>query len=386
MSAERTCGKCGDPIESGQFVCSRCGAVVEIGAAAAAPVSKLGLPDIGFPLKGLPGLDMPGRGRLGSIADLRKVDVSGLEATGFGTRAETGRSYRAIFAIGQAPAGPELRMPFGIARTADGSFFIVNRADDAGTVLLQLFGADGQRKREVHTYSSGTGRDQFDTPVSIAADAAGNLWVADMGTSSVKRLGRDGEVLAVLGTRGTGPEQLTDPRDLAVDAAGNLYIADTGNNRVVKWDVSGRSLRTLGINRMDEDEGWLMSGDEPGQFDEPQGVTLDGEGNLYVADTGNQRIQKFNAAGEFLLEFGEEGDGAGQFRYPRLVRAGPQGDVFVADSTAGRLLRFDGEGRFAYQVVMPSDAGMVADLAVDEDGRIIVVLRHAGLILCLEVQ
>jgi DNA-binding beta-propeller fold protein YncE len=129
-----------------------------------------------------------------------------------------------------------------------------------------------------------------------------------------------------------------------------------------------------------------MSGDEPGQFDEPQGVTLDGEGNLYVADTGNQRIQKFNAAGEFLLEFGEEGDGAGQFRYPRLVRAGPQGDVFVADSTAGRLLRFDGEGRFAYQVVMPSDAGMVADLAVDEDGRIIVVLRHAGLILCLEVQ
>ena len=385
MSPERTCGTCGNPIESGQFVCSRCGAVVGMGAApSAGPVPKLDLPDLGFPMRELSGIDVPARGNLASLADLRMVDVSGLEAMGFGTRTETGRPYRPVFAIGKGTAGPELRMPFGIARRADGSFFLVNLADDAGTVLLQLFGADGQHVREVRSYSPG--RDQFDSPVSIAADAAGNVWVVDMGTSSIKRLGLDGEVLGVLGSRGTGPGQLTDPRDLAVDAAGNLYIADTGNNRVVKWDASGRSLKTLGINRMDEAEGWLMSGEEPGEFDEPQGVALDGEGNLFVADTGNHRIQKFNPAGEFLLAFGEEGDGAGQFRYPRLVRTGARGEVFVSDSTEGRLLRFDEEGRFAYQVVMPADAGAVADLAVDEDGRLIVVLRHAGLVLCLEVQ
>ncbi len=376
MSAERTCGTCGNAIEPGQFACGRCGAV-----------QKLDLPDFGgLPLKQLPGVGVPSRGTLGSLGALHKIDVSGLEAIAAGAQAEAGRPYRAVFAIGRGTPRPELRMPVGIARTADGSFFVVDLADEAGTVALQLFGADGQRKREVRTYSSGAGRDQFDSPVSIAADAAGALWVADMGTSSLKRLGPDGEVLAVLGARGTGPHELTDPRDVSVDAAGNLYIADTGNNRIVKWDASGRSLLTLGINTIDQAEGWLMSGEEPGEFDEPQGVAVDGEGNLYVADTGNHRIQKFNPAGDFVLEFGEEGDGPGQFRYPRLVRAGSRGELFVSDSSEGRLLRFDGEGRFASQVVMPADAGVIADMAVDEDGHLIIGLRRAGLVLCLEVQ
>ena len=87
---------------------------------------------------------------------------------------------------------------------------------------------------------------------------------------------------------------MTFPNSVAVDASGNLYVADTGNNRIQKFDASGNSLAI-----------WGSLGSANGQFNNPSGISIDASGNknLYVADTGNNRIQKLDASGNWLFTY-----------------------------------------------------------------------------------
>ena len=86
---------------------------------------------------------------------------------------------------------------------------------------------------------------------------------------------------------------LRNPIGVAVDVSGNVYVADTGNHRIQKFDSEGNFLRKWGT---------LGSGD--GQFGYPYGVAADGSGNVYVADTDSHRIQKFDSEGNFLTKWG----------------------------------------------------------------------------------
>ena len=142
-----------------------------------------------------------------------------------------------------------------------------------------------------------------------------------------------------------------------MDASGNLYVADAGNNRILKWDPNGRPLLVLGINKPEEDADWLMAGEEPGEFDDPQGVAVDRTGNIFVADTNNHRVQKFRADGALLLVVGEQGDGPGQMRFPRRVRVNAKDDLYVVDSSGQRIQKFDAEGHFVYQLLLPTGEG-----------------------------
>jgi len=82
---------------------------------------------------------------------------------------------------------------------------------------------------------------------------------------------------------GTGNGELTSPAGVATDASGNVYVVDSGNSRIQKFDASGNFLTTWGSS----------GGGMAGLFQNPKGVATDGSGNVYVADTGNDRIQKF---------------------------------------------------------------------------------------------
>jgi predicted membrane-bound mannosyltransferase/DNA-binding beta-propeller fold protein YncE len=143
-------------------------------------------------------------------------------------------------------------------------------------------------------------------------------------------------------SQGDGP--LNAPRNIAVAANGDIYVADSGNHRVQVFDRDGRYLR-----------GWGGFGGEQGQFNEPWGIAVDDQ-FVYVADTWNHRIQKFSHNGQFILSFGVSGvpatgeTGAGLFFGPRDIVILRDGTLAVTDTGNHRLQLFDADGNFRQQI------------------------------------
>ena len=142
---------------------------------------------------------------------------------------------------------------------------------------------------------------------------------------------------STFGTNGAGNGQLKSPADVAIDANGDLWVADKGNNRIQKFSASGEYLAKFG-----------STGTGNGQFSSPAALAIDPKGNIWVADKGNGRVQKFNAKGEYLTKFGSKGTGNGQFASggPEGIAIDPKGNIWVSDTYAGRIQKFDENGNF----------------------------------------
>jgi YYY domain-containing protein len=139
----------------------------------------------------------------------------------------------------------------------------------------------------------------------------------------VPRVEERGEEVAVQ----TQPGSLRQPRGLAIDAQGDVYVADFGNDRIQKYD-----------RNLDFVLGWGDHGNLPGQFKQPGDVAIGPGGNVYVADTWNQRVQVFTPDGKYLREWG------GSFYGPRGITVAADGTVYLADTGNHRVRRFDAEG------------------------------------------
>ena len=168
------------------------------------------------------------------------------------------------------------------------------------------------------------------------------MWLILIKTAS-RKFSPDGIFMTNWGFEGAEPwnppsedGQFYYPRGVAVDRSGNVYVADTGNNRIQKFSPWGWFLTK-----------WGSEGSGDGQFENPSGVAVDGSGNVYVADTDNHRIQKFSSDGVFLTKWGgSKGSGDGQFDYPRGIAVDGNGNVYVADTGNHRIQKFNSEGVF----------------------------------------
>ena len=141
-------------------------------------------------------------------------------------------------------------------------------------------------------------------------------------------------------TVGSGDGELSSPFDVAADAAGNVYATDLVNNRVQKFDSSGTFLLK-----------WGRFGSGDGQLAGPTGIATDADGNVYVADTGNDRIQKFDSDGAFIAAWGGTGSADGELEAPADVVVDASGNLYIVEiGSNSRIQKFAASGSFATKV------------------------------------
>lgn len=147
---------------------------------------------------------------------------------------------------------------------------------------------------------SSWGNNLFIMPHGLEVDTKDNIWVTDCGLHQVFKFDSSGNLLLTLGEAkvpGNDSEHFNLPTDVAVAPDGSFYVSDGyGNSRVIKFSKDGTYLFE-----------WGKFGDRPGEFNTPHGIDLDREGNVYVADRENNRIQKFDAKGNFITLWQNKG-------------------------------------------------------------------------------
>ncbi len=207
-------------------------------------------------------------------------------------------------------------------------------------------------------------------PRDLAVADDGSIYAADTLEHRIWHVAAQGNLLALWGGQGSEAGQFNEPWGIALDDEGKLYVADTWNHRVQTFDPQGNFLRAWGSY------GETGVGGEGALFFGPRDVAIGPDRRIYVADTGNKRIQVFDEEGTFLFDFGGGGNGEGELNEPVGLAFDDDGTLWVADSWNLRIQQFDAEGQFVrmwpvatWDVENPFDKPFVA---IDEAGTIYV--------------
>ena len=211
------------------------------------------------------------------------------------------------------------------------------------------------------TYASEIGPDSvlgdFDIVTGLASDAAGHLWLLDH--DEVKEFSSEGELLERFGSEGSGEGQLNEPRALTVDPSGDVWVADTGNRRVEEFSEAGEFIQILG-------EGTIAA----------TGIAVDHRENVWASDPEHEQIVVFEAEGS-TKEVESHELSSGQAFWPEELAVGPDGNVWVANVGADRAEEFDEEGNYLKSIApeVGSGEGQIngpRSLAVDAEGDVYV--------------
>ncbi|MBI4370563.1 MAG: hypothetical protein HY547_10090, partial [Elusimicrobia bacterium] len=235
--------------------------------------------------------------------------------------------------------------PYGIAVDRNLNVYVADRNNHR----IQKFDANGSYLTEWG--SNGTGQEHFDYPTAIAIDASGNIYVTDEGNDRVKRYGASAPANSsggsgttapslnlLFGIGGTSTGTFQGPKSVAVDSSGNIYVADTTNNRIQKFDATGGFAGIWGSTTASSANGY---------FNGPRGMAVSTAGWIYVADEGNDRIQVLNADGSFRAGWGSSGSESGKFSSPWDVALDTTtGDVYVLDGNNYHIQKFNSTGTF----------------------------------------
>jgi len=203
-----------------------------------------------------------------------------------------------------------------------------------GTSFVQTISGDTANDG-VHSWMIGTGLtygSDYKIRVSNVADPS------IFGESSYFTIGTnlyEYEFVIKWGSPGSGDSQFDAPRGVTVDGSGYVYVADSNNSRIQKFTGSGVFVAK-----------WGSDGTGNGQFKRPYGMTVDNAGFIYVVEAGNFRIQKFTSTGVFVAKYGGPGTGDGQFDDPHGIAVDSSGNIYVAEYQNDRIQKFNSSGAF----------------------------------------
>ncbi len=220
--------------------------------------------------------------------------------------------------------------------------------------------------------SNGLGDGQFNAPRNVAIGPDGLIYVADSGNHRIQVLDQQGNPLLKWGSKGLETGQFDEPWGIAVGQDGTVYVADTWNHRIQAFSPTGEFLFTFGSYANVQHDAQA----QPGTFWGPRDIAIDPTGNLYIADTGNKRIQKFSPDGQFLKAFGGGGIIPGSFEEPVGLDVDQQGNIYVADTWNRRIQKFDSNFNplTQWDVIGWESESVVNKpyLTVDTQGRVLI--------------
>ena len=263
------------------------------------------------------------------------------------------------------PVDGGLNRPTDVAVDSEGDVWVLD--GDSNADRIQQFDSSGEFLSKFGSPGSEPG--QFSNPSSIAIDSEDNVWVADTDNQRIQKFNDEGEPLKSVKTPGWEPSEFSNPWSIAIDSEDNVWVAVSG--RLQEFDSSGEFIKELGdeedeiradaIDIGPDDNIWVLYegvtvidesgelvrqfgsyGSEPGQFKSPGAIDVDAEGNVWVEDRGNDRIQQLDESGEYLGEFGDEGSGAGKFIWGNKfgIATDDEGHIWLTDPKNNRVQRW----------------------------------------------
>ena len=265
----------------------------------------------------------------------------------------------------KAPHPHILVEPNGIAVDSKGNIYVA----DTYVGAVFIFNTEVEKVGFIHN-----GQEvHFEQVIGLAIDDNDRLFVSDSHLRTIFVFDPAHRLVASFGA-----DTLQRPSGIALDTRNRLlYVTDVVKNHVAVFDADTFKFQRA-IGGPPEKPGE----EDPGTFARPTNVAVDAKGNIFVSDTINNRIQMFDAEGNFLSMFGRGGDGPGYFGRPKGLAVDRDGHVWVADTSMDRVQVFDQKGRlagyFGMHGTLPGQFVLPTGVAMDNHNRVMVTEQFKG--------
>lgn len=205
---------------------------------------------------------------------------------------------------------------------------------DTGNNRIQVFQPNG-------TWFTNFGYYDLLLPMGVTTTSDGKIYVSDTGHNRVVVFSTLGNYLFSFGSEGTGDGQFRSPAYIVADSQDNIYVADWRNSRIQKFDKNGNFITKWGTNggvpNLDPLDNWGLA---DGDLFFPIGLGVDSDDNIWVADSSNNRIQKFTSDGVFIEKIGIFSGSTGNFFSPQGICVADDGTLYVTDGLLNRVIKF----------------------------------------------